>query len=80
MFGLRLVMDNLVLSKRSGSGDTLPRRLNEVRRKINGGALGNTCMIHTHYVNISVLMKMCPISVFTSHILLICFMNLYTNH
>ena len=35
MFGLRLVMGNVVLSLRSGGGDTLTRVLNEVRRKIN---------------------------------------------
>ena len=46
MLWLRLVMGNVVLSLWSGGGDTLTRGLNEVRRKINGGALRNT-YIHT---------------------------------
>ena len=41
MLGLRLVMGNIVLSLRSGGGDTLTRGLNEVRREINGEALRN---------------------------------------
>ena len=41
MLGLRLVLGNVVLSLRPG-GDALTRELNEVRRKINGGALRNT--------------------------------------
>ena len=32
-------MGNVVLSLRSGGGDTFTRGLNEVQRKINGGAL-----------------------------------------
>ena len=36
MLGLRLVVGNVVLSLRPGSGDALTRGLNEVRRKING--------------------------------------------
>ena len=51
MLGLRLVMGNVVLSLRSGDCDTLTRGLNEVRRKINGGALRNTYIptyIHTN--------------------------------
>ena len=36
------MMGNVVLSLRSDGGDTLTRGLNEVRRKINGGALRNT--------------------------------------
>ena len=40
--GLRLVVGNVVLSLRPGGGDALTRGLNEVRRKINGGALRNT--------------------------------------
>ena len=47
MLGLRLVLGNVVLSLRSGGGDTLTRGLNEVRRKINGEALRNT-YIHTY--------------------------------
>ena len=39
MLGLRLVVGNVVLSLRPGRGDALTRGLNEVRRKINGGAL-----------------------------------------
>ena len=42
MLGLQLVMGKVVLSLRSGGGDTLTRGLNEVRRKINGGALRDT--------------------------------------
>ena len=44
ILGLRLVVGNVhvVLSLRPGGGDALTRRLNEVRRKINGGALRNT--------------------------------------
>ena len=42
MLGLRLVVGNVVLSLRPGGGDALTRELNEVRRKINGGALRNT--------------------------------------
>ena len=42
MFGLRLVVGNVVLSLRPGGGDALTRGLNEVRRKINGGALRTT--------------------------------------
>ena len=43
MSGLRLVVGNVVLSLRPGDGgDALTRGLNEVRRKINGGALRNT--------------------------------------
>ena len=38
MLGLQLVMGNIVLSLRPGGGDALTRGLNEVRRKINGGA------------------------------------------
>ena len=40
------MLGNVILSLRSGGGDTLTRELNEVRRKINGGALRNT-YIHT---------------------------------
>ena len=43
MLGLRLVVGSVVLSLRPGGGDALTRGLNEVRRKINGGAL----KIHT---------------------------------
>ena len=42
MLGLWLVVDNVVLSLRPGGGDVLTRGLNEVCRKINGGALRNT--------------------------------------
>ena len=42
MLGLRLVVGNVVLSLRPGGGDALTRGLNEVRQKINGGALRNT--------------------------------------
>ena len=42
MLGLRLVVGNVVLSLRPDGGDALTRGLNEVRRKINGGALRNT--------------------------------------
>ena len=43
MFGLLLEVGNIVLSLRPGGGcDALTRGLNEVRRKINGGALRNT--------------------------------------
>ena len=42
MLGLRLVVGNVVLSLRPGGGDALTHGLNEVRRKINGGALRNT--------------------------------------
>ena len=42
MLGFRLVVGNVVLSLRPGGGDALTRGLNEVRRKINGGALRNT--------------------------------------
>ena len=42
MLVLRLVVGNVVLSLRPGGGDAFTRGLNEVRRKINGGALGNT--------------------------------------
>ena len=38
MLGLPLVVGNVVLSFRPGGGDALTRGLNEVRRKINGGA------------------------------------------
>ena len=41
MLGLRLVVGNDVLSLRPGGGDAFTRRLNEVRRKIIGGALRN---------------------------------------
>ena len=47
MLGLRLVVDNVVLSLRPGGGDALTGRINEVRRKINGGTLRNT-YIHTY--------------------------------
>ena len=40
--GLRLVVGNVVLSLRSDGGDALTGELNQVRRKINGGALRNT--------------------------------------
>ena len=40
MLGLRLVVGNVVLSLQPSGGDALG--LNEVRRKINGGALRNT--------------------------------------
>ena len=36
MLELRLLMGKVVLSLRSGGGDTLTRWLNQVRRKING--------------------------------------------
>ena len=52
MLGLRLVMGKVVLSLRSGGGDTLTRGLNEVRRKINGGTLRNTysgCLYFSHF-------------------------------
>ena len=39
------MMGNVNLSLRPGGGDALTRRLNEVRRKLNGGALRNT-----HYI------------------------------
>ena len=42
MLGLQLVVGNVVLSLRPGGGDALTRGLNEMRRKINGGALRNT--------------------------------------
>ena len=43
MLGLRLMVGNVVLSLRpGGGGDALTCGLNEVRRKINGGALRNT--------------------------------------
>ena len=42
MLGLRLVVGNVVLSLRPVDGDVLIRGLNEVRRKIKGGALRNT--------------------------------------
>ena len=42
MRGLRLVVGNVVKSLRPDSGVALIRGLNEVRRKINGGALRNT--------------------------------------
>ena len=42
MLGVRLVVGNVVLSLRPGGCDALPTGLNEVRRKINGGALRNT--------------------------------------
>ena len=42
MLGLRLVVGNIVLSLRPGSGDALTPGLNELCRKINGGALRNT--------------------------------------
>ena len=42
MLGLMLVVGSVVLSLQSGGGDSLTRRLNEVRRKINGGAPRNT--------------------------------------
>ena len=35
-------MGNVVLSLRPGGGDAFTRRLNEVRRNINSGALRNT--------------------------------------
>ena len=38
MLGLRLVVYNAVLSLRPGGDDALIRGLNEVCRKINGGA------------------------------------------
>ena len=41
MLGLRLVMGIVVLSLRPGGSDALTLGLNEVRRKINGGALKN---------------------------------------
>ena len=46
MLGLRLVMGSVVLSLRPGGGDALTGGINEVRRKINGGALRNA-YIHT---------------------------------
>ena len=42
MLGLRLVVCYVLLSLRPVDGDALTRGLNEVRRKINGGALKNT--------------------------------------
>ena len=42
MLRLRLVVGNIVLSLRPGDSDALTRGLNEVRRKINVGALRNT--------------------------------------
>ena len=39
MLWLRLVVDNVVLSLQPGGGDALTRGLNEVHRKINGGAV-----------------------------------------
>ena len=42
MLGLMLVVGSVVLSLQSGGGDSITRGLNEVRRKINGGALRNT--------------------------------------
>ena len=36
------MVGNVVLSLRPGSGDALTRALNEVRRKIKGGALRHT--------------------------------------
>ena len=42
MLGLRLVVGNVVLSLRPGGGYALTCGLNEVCRKINGGALRNT--------------------------------------
>ena len=44
MLGLRLVVGSVVLSLRPGGGDALTYTggLNEVRRKINSGALRNT--------------------------------------
>ena len=42
MLELRLEVGNVVLSLRPGGGDALTRGLNEVRRKINGGALRHT--------------------------------------
>ena len=42
MLGLRLVVGNVVLLLQPGGGDALTRGLNEMRRKINGGALRNT--------------------------------------
>ena len=40
---------NIVLSLRSGGGDTLTRGLNEVGQKINGGTQRNT-YIHWHFI------------------------------
>ena len=42
MLVLRLVVGNVVLSLRPGGGDALTPGLNDVHRKINGGALKNT--------------------------------------
>ena len=42
MLVLRLLVGNVVLSLRPGAGDALTHGLNEVRRKLNGGALRNT--------------------------------------
>ena len=46
--GLQLVMGKVVLSLRSGGGDTLTRGLNEVRRKVNGKTLRNTYILMSH--------------------------------
>ena len=42
LLGLRSVVGNVVQSLRFGGGDALTHGLNEVRRKINSGALRNT--------------------------------------
>ena len=48
MLGLQWVVGNVVLSVWPGGGDALTRGLNEVRRKINGGALRNTIQYNTY--------------------------------
>ena len=52
MLGLRLVVCYVVLLLRPGGANALTRGLNEVRRKINGGAL-------TRVVNVGTSSKMC---------------------
>ena len=49
-------MGNVVLSLRAGGSDTITRGLNEVRRKINGGALRNA-YIHTYIHTYNALLK-----------------------
>ena len=66
MLGLRLVVGNVVLSLPPGGCDALNRGLNEVRRKINGGALRNTCTYNSEVVKLNSLRKQSTVSFFNS--------------
>ena len=62
MLGLRLVVGNVVLSLQPGGGDALTRVLNEMRRKINDGALRNT--YNSEVVKLNSVRKQCTDSIF----------------